>query len=344
MTAWLGRSAWVFVLAFGLSIAIHVAFAALLLSHRSETPGVPAPPTTAISVNLEASDILDSPQEDQQTATSVKQEAVQRQDEVTEDKPEDKAPPPEPEIAEKAVTADEETDKRQSEAAEQQKLAEEAQRQTEEAEKLRLAEEAQRQTEETEQQRLAEEALRKADEADAEQQRLTAARRVAESEAERRREQERRIADERRRLKREAEQRDEQRARREQAEQSAEDAERRKREKRVEQKAAEALEGRQRSTGRVSASRGSTINYGAILNSYIARNKPSNPGGGGQVTVSFGVSPSGGLTHARVLRSSGNSALDQAALAGVRRVAPFPRPPAGITAAQLTFQIPIRFR
>jgi protein TonB len=60
--------------------------------------------------------------------------------------------------------------------------------------------------------------------------------------------------------------------------------------------------------------------------------------------VSFGVSRSGGLSYVRLARSSGVSALDQAALAAVRRSAPFPPPPAGVPAGRLTFSMPFYFR
>ena len=42
--------------------------------------------------------------------------------------------------------------------------------------------------------------------------------------------------------------------------------------------------------------------------------------------VTFGIGASGGLTYVRVSRSSGNSQVDQMAIATVRKSAPFPRP------------------
>jgi protein TonB len=97
-------------------------------------------------------------------------------------------------------------------------------------------------------------------------------------------------------------------------------------------------------SGRVSASRGSIVSYAARVRAKVARNKPSGRGHRGTARVSFGVSRSGGLSYARLARSSGSAALDQAALSAVRRAAPFGAPPAGASSAQLRFSIPFYFR
>lgn len=123
-----------------------------------------------------------------------------------------------------------------------------------------------------------------------------------------------------------------------------EPTERRKEESRPRKKGAassRATTGAAASAGRVSASSGSSINYAAIVRARVASRKP--PGGGqrGTVVVAFGVSRSGGLTFARVSRSSGNAGLDQRVLAAVRGAGPFPPPPPG---ANLRFAIPFHFR
>ena len=46
----------------------------------------------------------------------------------------------------------------------------------------------------------------------------------------------------------------------------------------------------------------------------------------GSAQVTFGVGPSGELVYVRISRSSGNSNVDQMAIATVRKSAPFPRP------------------
>ncbi len=103
---------------------------------------------------------------------------------------------------------------------------------------------------------------------------------------------------------------------------------------------------KRQSGGRVSASRGDIRNYGARLNALIARHRyrPAGVQSGGVVVVSFAVSQSGSLRYARIGRSSGNRALDQAAVNAVRRAAPFPRPPSNMTHRQLAFTIPFRFK
>ncbi len=338
----IGNSAWLFWLACGLSVVLHVYFAMALLRFRSEKDGVSAPPTEAISINIETSDILDSPEEAEQSPDSVASQFVEAQEEVKppEEKPEDAAPPPDPEPEQtvKAEEAQEDTDRKRLEEEERQRLAEEeAQRQAEEAAKQKLAEEALRKAEEeAEQQRVAEEAARRRAE-EAERKRV--------EEAERRREEEDRLAEERRRVRREAEQRDEERRKREQAERVAQEEARKRREARKGQEAAEASQGKQASKGRVSASRGSVLNYRSTLNTYIQRNKPSNKGAGeGVATVAFTVSPSGGVIGPRIQQSSGKPSVDGAALAGIRSLVPFPRPPEGATVAERTFQIKMTYR
>jgi TonB family protein len=63
----------------------------------------------------------------------------------------------------------------------------------------------------------------------------------------------------------------------------------------------------------------------------------------GTVRVVFAIQDNGALAFARVSNSSGNTTLDAAALATVQRVA-FPKPPTGLTLANRTYEIPIRFR
>lgn len=97
------------------------------------------------------------------------------------------------------------------------------------------------------------------------------------------------------------------------------------------------------SGGRVSASAGSIAGYASRVRARVAANKPSASGRGTAV-ISFHVTSGGGLSYARLARSSGVAAIDQAALAAVRRSAPFPTPPAGASPGQLAFTIPFHFR
>ncbi len=108
--------------------------------------------------------------------------------------------------------------------------------------------------------------------------------------------------------------------------------------------AARAVMGTAAVSGRVSASRGSILSYAARVRAQVARNKPPGKGRQGIAKVAFGISASGDLSYAQLSESSGNSALDQAALSAVQRAAPFGAPPPGATSAQLRFSIPFYFR
>jgi protein TonB len=104
---------------------------------------------------------------------------------------------------------------------------------------------------------------------------------------------------------------------------------------------AKARSGSVASSGRVSASKGDLVGYKARVNARVAGNKPAGSGGRGTATVSFGVSSSGGLTYARLSRSSGSAALDSAAVAAVRRSGPFGPTPTG---GALSFSFSFFFR
>jgi periplasmic protein TonB len=79
--------------------------------------------------------------------------------------------------------------------------------------------------------------------------------------------------------------------------------------------------------------------YGAAVRAAVGHHKPRGVGRG-RVTVTFSIGPMGTLRGVSVARSSGNSQLDQAALAAVRSAAPFPAPPTG---SGQTYSLPIYF-
>ena len=303
-------------------------YPAVLLLARDPQPGAQELPTVAISVNIEATNILDSPEQDA-AASSAASQAAPEQAEVKEpdQPPEETAPPPEPQ----PPKAEDEAKPREDELEKQRLAEQEVKRLADEADARRLAEEElKRQADEADARRLAEEAERQA----AETARLQQEQREQE-----------RLAQERRRLQREAEEREEAaRRRQEMALKLAEEEQRRKRRAEAARAAANAAQGQQASKGRVSASRGSVLNYGAVVRTRIARNKPSGADGGGRVMVAFTLSPSGALVSARIVQSSGKPSLDRIALAAVRQSSPFPPPPQGVSASQLSFSIPFTFR
>ena len=71
--------------------------------------------------------------------------------------------------------------------------------------------------------------------------------------------------------------------------------------------------------------------------------KAQSRGEQGVAQLAFSVDRSGGVHGARIVRSSGSSALDQAALALVQRAAPLPPPPAEITGSRIAISVPIRY-
>ncbi|MFC5356507.1 TonB family protein [Azospirillum himalayense] len=94
----------------------------------------------------------------------------------------------------------------------------------------------------------------------------------------------------------------------------------------------------------VSASRGAVVDYGAQVWAWIGRHKPEKVVGGGQATVKLTLGTAGEVLDASILASSGDAALDRAALAAVRRASPFPAPPPSLTAEDRVFSVPFLFR
>lgn len=93
-----------------------------------------------------------------------------------------------------------------------------------------------------------------------------------------------------------------------------------------------------------SASRSlSRASWAAQVSAHLNRFKrypPAARGSSGRPSVRFTLNGSGRVTSVSLSRSSGNSALDQEALATVRRASPFPRPPDGNGAS---FSVPVNF-
>jgi protein TonB len=100
-------------------------------------------------------------------------------------------------------------------------------------------------------------------------------------------------------------------------------------------------EGVAKSSGRVAASQGDIAGYAALVRARVAAHKPSGSGVKGTVTIRFGVSRSGAVSFAAIASSSGNPALDRAALSAVHQAAPFPSPPNG---AAVSFAVPFTFQ
>jgi protein TonB len=77
-------------------------------------------------------------------------------------------------------------------------------------------------------------------------------------------------------------------------------------------------------------------NYPGAVMRKINRTRKPRVGVEGTAIVGFEIAANGTLVGVQILQSSGESAIDQAALDHLRRAAPFPAPPAG---AQRKFQV-----
>lgn len=97
-------------------------------------------------------------------------------------------------------------------------------------------------------------------------------------------------------------------------------------------------------SGASAASLGVSQEYARQVSVALSKTKPRNAlGTYGAVKVKFVILPDGRLESALIIVSSDNVNLDEVALEAVRR-ALFTKPPSGMSAAQLTFEISYRFR
>lgn len=63
----------------------------------------------------------------------------------------------------------------------------------------------------------------------------------------------------------------------------------------------------------------------------------------GVVELAFSIDRDGHVLSSRIVKSSGYPALDQEAIASVRRAQPFPLPPTGLDGEKFDFTVPVRF-
>jgi len=102
------------------------------------------------------------------------------------------------------------------------------------------------------------------------------------------------------------------------------------------------------SASRASAPRVSPARWQSKVVAWLNRHKryprsARSRGEEGTVQVSFTINASGAVTGARIARSSGNSALDQAAIDMVRRASPVPAPPPQIARSSMSLSVPVSF-
>jgi protein TonB len=98
-----------------------------------------------------------------------------------------------------------------------------------------------------------------------------------------------------------------------------------------------------RANAPAAASPGAVREYALYVAQALAKSKPKGSGGHGTVRVKFVISGDGGLSTVQVSSTSGSSKLDNIAIGAVRQTK-FLVPPAGMTALQLTYEVPYHFR
>ena len=90
------------------------------------------------------------------------------------------------------------------------------------------------------------------------------------------------------------------------------------------------------------ASSASIATWRGTVIAHLNRLKRAPGGSRGVATVAFSIDRNGNVKSARLVRSSGNSALDREALALVRRASPVPRPPPNVSGSSLLLTAPVR--
>ena len=104
----------------------------------------------------------------------------------------------------------------------------------------------------------------------------------------------------------------------------------------------------QQSSTAGAASAAARASYGQLLAAHLQRFKQyplaaKSAGIQGVATLSFTVTRNGGVSAARLSRSSGNAALDAETMAMIRRAQPLPSFPAEMTEASRSFTVPVQF-
>lgn len=97
-------------------------------------------------------------------------------------------------------------------------------------------------------------------------------------------------------------------------------------------------------SGASSAPSMSPASWRSMLMAHLNRHKRFPPGGStGTAVVAFRIDRGGRVVSARLVRSSGDSALDAAAVGLVQRASPVPAPPSNMGAGALSLTVPVRF-
>jgi protein TonB len=89
----------------------------------------------------------------------------------------------------------------------------------------------------------------------------------------------------------------------------------------------------------------SPASWRGALMAHLNRHKRFPPGaaGAGIAQIAFTIDRSGRVLSSRLIRSSGDAALDAEAVSLARRASPVPAPPADVGGGSITLAVPIRF-
>ena len=97
-------------------------------------------------------------------------------------------------------------------------------------------------------------------------------------------------------------------------------------------------------SGASSASPAATASWRGTLIAHLNRFKRfPNGANPGTAQVAFSIDRGGRVLSARLVRGSGDSALDEEAVAMIRRASPVPAPPDGLGGGSVSLSVPIRF-
>lgn len=92
------------------------------------------------------------------------------------------------------------------------------------------------------------------------------------------------------------------------------------------------------------ATKAGSVWRGQVAAHLNGQKRPFSNGADGTSMIGFTIDRSGKVLSARLIKSSGNAALDKEALALARRASPLPAPPKDVAGATLKLTAPVRFK
>lgn len=92
------------------------------------------------------------------------------------------------------------------------------------------------------------------------------------------------------------------------------------------------------------ATKAGSVWRGQVAAHLNGQKRPFSTGADGTSMIGFTIDRTGKVLSARLIKSSGNAALDKEALALARRASPLPAPPKDIAGATLKLTAPVRFK